>query len=230
MKPQIRVSLEPHLREKLDPLIGILPPELQDELRQILDNTTARRPTSIPYDLLLQISQWSRSPAGNDILKAHQPPLSPNDYVMVSLLAGTTSSPEGKFGTYVPPPDPEQVAKRESAERKAILTLVNAVLSVAGAGFASFWAADKTGWKREYQVLFALLVAIAVAFSEAVLYLIWTSQMEPPRRRSDIRRPPQVDKKKVDSDEPTELINAASGEHDTLRRRHPAPDAVDKPL
>jgi hypothetical protein len=151
MKPQIRVSLEPHLREKLDPLIGILPPELQDELRQNLDsNTTARRPTSIPYDLLLQISQWSRSPAGNDILKAHQPPLSPNDYVMVSLLAGTTSSPEGKFGTYVPPPDPEQAAKRESAERKAILTLVNAVLSVAGAGFASFWAADKTGWKREY--------------------------------------------------------------------------------
>ena len=74
----------------------------------------------------------------------------PHDYSMVSLLAGTTSSPEGKFGTYIPPKEPEQIEAERANERKSITALLNALLSIGGVGFAAWWAADKTGWRNEW--------------------------------------------------------------------------------
>lgn len=140
----LRVSLEPHLIEKLTPILPILPKDLQE----LVHSHLSPKPTaSIPHSLLHRISVWSRSTEGQHALKSLHVQ---HDYAMISLLAGTTTSPEGKFGTYQPPPDPEDVAAQQKAERKAIVTLVNAILSIGGAAFAAFWAAEKTGWKSEY--------------------------------------------------------------------------------
>ena len=76
--------------------------------------------------------------------------MKPHDYSMISLLAGTTSSPEGKFGVYVPPKGPEQIEAERLDQRKSITTLINALLSIGGVAFAAWWAADKTGWKNEW--------------------------------------------------------------------------------
>ena len=76
--------------------------------------------------------------------------MKPHDYSMISLLVGTTSSPEGKFGAYVPPKGPEQIEAERLNERKSITTLINALLSIGGVAFAAWWAADKTGWKNEW--------------------------------------------------------------------------------
>ena len=42
------------------------------------------------------------------------------------------------------------MAAANKAERQAITSLVNALLSVIGSGFAAWWAAGKTGWKYEW--------------------------------------------------------------------------------
>ena len=76
--------------------------------------------------------------------------MKPHDYSMISLLAGTTSSPEGKFGTYVPPKEPEQIAAERVYERKSITALINALLSIGSVAFAAWWAADKAGWRNEW--------------------------------------------------------------------------------
>jgi hypothetical protein len=69
---------------------------------------------------------------------------------MVALLAGSVTSPERKFPLYVPDKSPEEAAALKAAERKAITSLLNALLSVIGSGFAAWWAAGKTGWKYEW--------------------------------------------------------------------------------
>jgi hypothetical protein len=69
---------------------------------------------------------------------------------MVSLLAGTTTSPERKFGAYTPAKEPEELEAEKKKERKAITALLNALLSIGGSGVATWWAADKTGWQNEW--------------------------------------------------------------------------------
>jgi hypothetical protein len=139
------VSLEPHLLFTLKAVRNILPDDLKTELASYI----AQPPKAIiPHQLLQKVSEWSRTDGGLKKLRAKS--LKPEDYGMISLLAGTTTSPEKNFGQYVPPLEPEVLAANRAKERKAITALVNSVFSVIGAGFAAWWGADKTGWKSEY--------------------------------------------------------------------------------
>ncbi|KAF4611219.1 hypothetical protein D9613_006889 [Agrocybe pediades] len=167
----INVSLEPHLLHALRQIYPLLPPNHAQDLGHYL---TDPAPSLIPYSVLSTISQWTRSGPAESLMKSKD--LDCHDYSMIALLAGTTSSPERKFGRYVPPKEPEEVAAYKEQERKSITALLNAVLSVGCVGFAAWWAADKTGWKNEWRVLFALFAAAVVAISEAGLYIIWQSR------------------------------------------------------
>jgi hypothetical protein len=69
---------------------------------------------------------------------------------MIALLAGSVTSPERKFPAYTPDKSPEEAAALKKAERQAITSLLNALLSIVGSGFAAWWAAGKTGWKNEW--------------------------------------------------------------------------------
>lgn len=68
---------------------------------------------------------------------------------MVSLLAGTRTSPEKKFPAYVAK-DPETERRQAANDKKAVSTVVNGVLSVAGTGFATWWASEHTGLRLEW--------------------------------------------------------------------------------
>ena len=133
--PDLNISFEGHLADTLAQLRDVLPNELASQLAVYL---TEPRPKTIPYSFIHAVSQWVRTPAGSSNVS------SPNDYSMVALLAGTTTSPERKFGTYVPPPDPDAVAAHASQERKQITTLINGVLSVGGSAMAALWASEHT--------------------------------------------------------------------------------------
>jgi len=145
---------------------------------------------------------------------------------MISLLAGTTTSPERKFGDYIPPKEPQEIEANRSREKKAITVLLNAFLSIGGVGFAGWWAADHTGWKNEWRVLFALFAAIIVAVAEAGLYLIWQSRQSKPNVSRTKRR--SAKHKKVDPSTETDsdtvavepkAITDPKEETATLRRR-----------
>ena len=145
MTSEIKVSLETHLLEDLIRISPILPHHLANDVAQYLVNPPA---PAIPYKTLFAVSQWARTDDGQKALQAHS--MRPHDYSMISLLAGTTSSPEGKFGTYIPPKEPEQIEAERANERKSITALINALLSIGGVGFAAWWAADKAGWRNEW--------------------------------------------------------------------------------
>ncbi|KAH8093305.1 hypothetical protein BXZ70DRAFT_909270 [Cristinia sonorae] len=185
----LNVSLETHLAELLQPLLPVLPKPLHDDLAAVLQRSTSRAtPPTVPYSLLSSISTWTRSPSGQSILSGVSPPLQPSAYTMVSLLAGTRTSPERKFPDkdIVAAVDPEQEAQRDRSDRRAIAALLNALLSIIGSGVATWWAADRLGWKPEWKVLLALFAAVVVAVSEAVLYLIWDSRRS--KTKSNSRR------------------------------------------
>lgn len=59
----LKVSLPPHLREVLEPLKGLLPPELDEIVVQSLGST------EILYDTLSNVSKWAFSDEGRAILK-----------------------------------------------------------------------------------------------------------------------------------------------------------------
>ena len=69
---------------------------------------------------------------------------------MVALLAGTRTSPDKKF-----PQLPHSLTRAESAardigDRRAIIAVLNALLSVICTGAATWWAAQRTGWRDEW--------------------------------------------------------------------------------
>lgn len=134
---------------------------------------------------------------------------------MISLLAGTTTSPERKFGAYVPPRDPEEIEAERKKERRAITTLVNAILSVGGSGFAAWWASQHAGWKKEWRALFGLFVGFVVAIAEAVLYLIWQSRHSAPTKK---RRLASARHKKNDGDGDSSVVETEHNDS-RLRRR-----------
>ncbi|EJD07498.1 uncharacterized protein FOMMEDRAFT_100764 [Fomitiporia mediterranea MF3/22] len=171
----VTVSLEPHLKQSLNRLLPILPKELHISLQSQLNQK------EIHYALLTQISRWARSDAGQSKLLSAQ--LSPHDYDnIVSLLAGTRTAPSSK-----PPPDPapgseessspEVRIRRELNDRKALVAVLNGLLSIGCAGGAAWWAADKSGWRDEWKVLVALMVATIVGVSETILLVIWQSRL-----------------------------------------------------
>lgn len=70
---------------------------------------------------------------------------------MLALLAGTTTSPERKYPS-VPPPSLDRQAsrRRELGDRRAVSAVLNALLSIAGAGVATWWAAGRLAWRDEW--------------------------------------------------------------------------------
>ncbi|OCB89994.1 hypothetical protein A7U60_g2850 [Sanghuangporus baumii] len=168
MASTVTVSLESHLTFLLRPLLSVLPPELCSNLAAELDLA------EIHHDLLTQISRWARSDDGQARLRAAQ--LNPRNYDnMVSLLAGTRTSPSSKPPPDVPP-DSESRVQRELNDRKALVAVINGLLSIGCAGGAVWWAADRLGWRDEWKVLLALMVATIVGVSETILFLIWQSR------------------------------------------------------
>ncbi|PPQ62859.1 hypothetical protein CVT24_006257 [Panaeolus cyanescens] len=171
MTTTINVSLEQHLLQALTPLTAVLPPELSETLAKYITDPPSPH---IPYDLLLDISKWSRTAEGSNSLNSRS--LNPHDYNMVSLLAGSLTSPDRTLGDYIPPKDPEEVEAHRARERKQITALVNGLLSVGCVGFAAWWVADRSGWKNEWRVLFALFAALVVAVAEGGLFLIYQTR------------------------------------------------------
>ena len=144
---QLSISLEDHLVDTLRPLHSQLPDHLAQELTPYLSTSP---PPAIPYSLLFSISRWTRSDSGLEALHTQTPPLNPQSYSMVSLLAGAATSPERFFGSYTPPKDPAEVQAEKKRERKAITALLNALLSIVGSAFATWWAAEMLGWRNEW--------------------------------------------------------------------------------
>lgn len=144
---KLNISLEDHLVDTLRPLQQRLPDDLAQELAPYLSTSP---PSAIPYNLLFSISRWTRSDIGLDALHTQTPPLDPQSYSMVSLLAGSITSPERFFGSYTSPRDPAEVQAEKNRERKSITALLNAILSIVGSAFATWWAAEKIGWRNEW--------------------------------------------------------------------------------
>jgi hypothetical protein len=69
----LKVSIPPHLREALDPLIGILPPELEELLVKALDGT------DIMYTTLVDVSKWALTEEGKQKLESKNLSKSQND-------------------------------------------------------------------------------------------------------------------------------------------------------
>ena len=146
----------------------MLPDELVHQLRLILDIAPAlervsdgieqpeehTQPRTIPYALLTAIAKWARSPAAHDAFARHEPPLRAQDYTMLALLAGTRTSPERVFPRPDPshssPDDPQAASRRERSDRRAVTALLNALLSIGGAGVATWWAAERLHWRNEW--------------------------------------------------------------------------------
>ncbi|KAF8515064.1 hypothetical protein JB92DRAFT_2789135 [Gautieria morchelliformis] len=213
------VSLPAHLRSTLEPLTEILPRDLHDRLSLCFLDPCSE----IPHSLLLAISKWARTEAGRSQLRARG--LETSDYSMISLLAGTITSPSSSFPRHVPPPDAAEMARRAASDRKAITAILNALLSIGGAGYAGWWASSRTGWRDEWRVLFALAVAAVVAISEASLYLIWQARKEKPSRQRLILRAQRRPKKEDsgDEDDAAERTAPSRDASDGLRRRQAQP-------
>ncbi|KAH8116395.1 hypothetical protein DFH11DRAFT_1725183 [Phellopilus nigrolimitatus] len=212
MSSDTTVSLEPHLVQVLTPLLSLLPPELC--------NTLATELGTNGNTLLFALAHISM---GADRLRKklrRRRKLDYNSYHMVSLLAGTRTAPSSKPPPYTPPESPEARGRREWNDRKALTAVLNGVLSVGCAGGAAWWAADKAGWRDEWKVLLALVVAAGVGLSETVLFIIWQSRSSM-ESKEKIQRRKAVDarKKSDDSGEPVPEHTDAQYIDTALRRR-----------
>lgn len=166
----VLVSLPSHLYSTLLPLVPILPSSLSSKLDSILsereyierrsasleqlpqDDTedAANAQHTIPYSLLQSISAWTRSADGSEALT--RAGLVPSSYGIVSLLAGTQTQMRGP-----PPITSSSVTFSTTAEvglgkedRRAIVALMNALLSIVGSGVAGWWAAGGLRWQDEW--------------------------------------------------------------------------------
>ena len=146
----LRVSLEPHLVEKLRPLVHAIPAPLSAELTPLLSGTTSSSTPTISYALLFSLSKWTRTEEGARELKSNDPPLDPLAYSMVALLAGTRTSPDKKFPQLSPSPSRSESVARNISDRRAVIAVLNALLSVICTGAATWWAAQRTGWRDEW--------------------------------------------------------------------------------
>lgn len=146
----LHVSLEPHLVELLRPLVDAIPASLSAELSPLLSETAGPSTPMISYTLLHSISRWARSDEGERALKSKDPPLDPMAYNMVALLAGTCTSPGKKFPPMSRSPARSETAARNVSDRRAIIAVLNALLSVICTGAAVWWAAQRLGWRDEW--------------------------------------------------------------------------------
>ncbi|KAG9312923.1 hypothetical protein JVU11DRAFT_6356 [Chiua virens] len=166
MTDKLNVSFEPHLQDALMVLLPILPEETSQLLALHLSYATTI--PLIPYSLVLKVSRWCQTTDGKAALQACSSPLDPQSYTMTALLAGTRTSPEKHFPPYAAK-DPEEEQRLQTKDRKAIATLINAVITVIGTGVATWWAGEHADMRLEWRVLTAVCVALVVAFTEIVL-------------------------------------------------------------
>jgi hypothetical protein len=167
----VEVSLEPQLLESLVVLSKRLPESLALELRPYLApsiSPSKGKTNTIPYALLLHISKWTRTDEGAEALRGPDSPLEPASYSMVALLAGTRTSPNRIFP---PAPRPLDDPKREINDRKAIVTVLNALMSIIGAGAAAWYAAHSVGWRDEWVRAFLLHHQLTCSHIAAVHYV-----------------------------------------------------------
>jgi hypothetical protein len=160
----LSVSLEPHLIEILQPLVGTIPAPLSAELSPLLSQTASSSSPTISYALLRSISRWARTEEAARALRSKTPPLDPLAYDMIPLLAGARTSPDKKFPQMPHPSSRAEIAARDISDRRAIIAVLNALLSVICTGAATWWAAQRTGWRDEwvgqsYYVWFTMLVS-----------------------------------------------------------------------
>jgi hypothetical protein len=149
-QPNLSVSLEPHLVETLRPLVDTIPAPLSAELSPLLSETATSSTPTISYALLQSISRWTRSEEAASALRSKNPPLDPLAYNMVALLAGARTSPDKKFPQLPHPSTRFESAARDISDRKEIIAVLNALLSVICTGAATWWAAQRTGWRDEW--------------------------------------------------------------------------------
>lgn len=163
----VNISFTRDLADRLDPLKRILPPQLAAPIPPSPpspSSPTAATPSdpsattstsTVPYSLLYSISKWTRTEEGVAALSANS--LNPRSYEMISLLAGSTTSPERKFPPHkVGPDDPLADKRREINDRKAVVTLINALLSIGGSGAATWYATGVVGWRSEWVRIYSL--------------------------------------------------------------------------
>lgn len=135
------VSLPHHLRESLRDILPYLPLENQQQIELFLSGD------SVPYAVLRDISTWSRTDNGRIAIASHG--LDPNAYSSVSLLAGTLTTPSAQL--YSPTVlEPSSEARLRLSDRRAITTLINALFSISGVGFATWWAASSAHWRNHW--------------------------------------------------------------------------------
>jgi hypothetical protein len=147
----LSVSLEPHLIEILRPLVDTVPAPLSADLSPLLSETASCSSTpTISYALLQSVSRWARTEEAARALRSKNPPLDPLAYNMVALLAGTRTSPDKKFPQLPHSPTRVESAARDIGDRRAIIAVLNALLSVICTGAATWWAAQRTGWRDEW--------------------------------------------------------------------------------
>ena len=143
---ELDISLEPELLALLNEIHSLVPDDLASRLTFALDSSPPPgKARTIPYPLLLDLSKWTRTDPGRKALSKKS--LRETDYTMISLLAGTRTAPNRQFPL---PPKPEVDSRRELNDRRAITTVINSLLSVFGAGWASWLAAGHVGWKDEW--------------------------------------------------------------------------------
>ncbi|KAG9053565.1 hypothetical protein FS842_007842 [Serendipita sp. 407] len=111
----LKISLPPHLREALEPLTDVLPPELSAIVIEALNST------EIKYDTLADVSKWAFTEDGENSLKKKS--LNQRDYDRVSLLAGTITGPSKLLPPPEPKPEPWEIAQDEKNTRRAIAAL-----------------------------------------------------------------------------------------------------------
>ena len=143
------ISFTQDLADRLEPLKRILPAHLVALIPSFssLSSSSTSTPV-IPYSLLSSISKWARTEGTAALLENS---LNPRSYEMVSLLAGTITSPDRKFPPHISQTnDPLADSRRDINDRKAVVTLINALLSIGGSGVATWYATGVAGWRNEW--------------------------------------------------------------------------------
>ncbi|KAG9018897.1 hypothetical protein FRB90_008478 [Tulasnella sp. 427] len=221
------VSVPPHLHAALLELKDTpgLSDEIATQLTIAIEPEVENSALELRYDLLRRISQWAQSDEGRGALEKKG--LSPSDYSMIALLAGTVTSPSAKLPPYKPPLTPEEEAILKSKERKAISALINGFLSVVGVGVAAWWAGGSIGMRPDHKTLLSVFAAIVVAITEAALYCIWQWRydraLKTTHKRSAKRKKIEISSETDYNLEQTSPGSAATGveqPEDSLRRRH----------
>jgi hypothetical protein len=215
------ISLPEHLHSALWALLSpssLLPEDLTSEVLKYVKADQQESATEIPFEVVFNVSRWAQQNESKQVLRERD--LNPRDYDRIALLAGTITSP----ATRLPPDpvkDPYAEALQRARERKAISTMINAIFSVFGVGFAAWWSAGNIGWKPESRALLAIFTATVVALTEGVLFFIWQNKQEGSKKKKRVwKRRSEVDKKVDAEDEAREEHGKDETETDTrLRKR-----------